>query len=58
MQNIQAEFIITVNKYINKTSFKMKGSSDLGQAVITLVRFFLKVFTVQLFLNCESYKFN
>ena len=32
MQNIPSEFIITVKNYINITSFKMKGSLDLGQA--------------------------
>ena len=33
MQNIPSELIITVKNYINITSFKMKGSPDLGQAV-------------------------
>ena len=33
MQNIPPELIITVKSYINITSFKMKGSPDLGQAV-------------------------
>ena len=37
MQNIQSEFIITVKNYINITSFKMKGSPDLGQAVMYLI---------------------
>ena len=32
MQNIPSELIITVKNYINITSFKMKGSLDLGQA--------------------------
>ena len=32
MQNIPSELIITVKNYINITSFKMKGSPDLGQA--------------------------
>ena len=32
MQNIPSELIITVKSYINITSFKMKGSPDLGQA--------------------------
>ena len=34
MQNIPSELIITVKNYFNITSFKMKGSPDLGQAVI------------------------
>ena len=34
MQNIPSELIITVKNFINITSFKMKGSSDLGQADI------------------------
>ena len=34
MQNIPPELIITVKSYINITSFKMKGSPDLGQADI------------------------
>ena len=33
MQNIPSELIITVESYIYITSFKMKGSPDLGQAV-------------------------
>ena len=33
MQNIPSEKIITVKNYINITSFKMKVSPDLGQAV-------------------------
>ena len=33
MQNIPSELIINVKNYINITSFKMKGSPDLGQAV-------------------------
>ena len=37
MQNIPSELIITVKNYINITSFKMKGSPDLGQADIRLV---------------------
>ena len=32
MQNKPSELIITVKNYINITSFKMKGSPDLGQA--------------------------
>ena len=32
MQNIPSEFDITLKNYINITSFKMKGSPDLGQA--------------------------
>ena len=32
MQNIPPELIITVESYIYITSFKMKGSPDLGQA--------------------------
>ena len=32
MQNIPSELIITVKNYSNITSFKMKGSPDLGQA--------------------------
>ena len=32
MQNIPSELIITVESYIYITSFKMKGSPDLGQA--------------------------
>ena len=32
MQNIPSELIITVKNYIYITSFKMKGSPDLGQA--------------------------
>ena len=32
MQNIPPELIITVENYIYITSFKMKGSPDLGQA--------------------------
>ena len=32
MQNIASELIITVKNYFNITSFKMKGSPDLGQA--------------------------
>ena len=35
MQNIPSELIITVKNYINITSFKMKGSPDLGQAVVS-----------------------
>ena len=34
MQNIPSELIITVKNYINITSFKTKGSPDLGQADI------------------------
>ena len=34
MQNIPSQLIITVESYIYITSFKMKGSPDLGQAVI------------------------
>ena len=33
MHNIPSELIITVESYIYITSFKMKGSPDLGQAV-------------------------
>ena len=41
MQNMPSELIITVESYIYITSFKMKGSPDLGQAVsIQLVRIF------------------
>ena len=36
MQNIPSQLIITVMNYINITSFKMKGSPDLGQAVNAL----------------------
>ena len=36
MQNIPSELIITVINYINITSIKMKGSSDLGQAYIII----------------------
>ena len=36
MQNIPSELIITVKNYINITSFKMKGSPDLGQADMDL----------------------
>ena len=36
MQNIPSELIFTVKNYINITSFKMKGSPDLGQADMTL----------------------
>ena len=36
MQNIPSELIITVKNYINITSFKMKESPDLGQAVLLL----------------------
>ena len=32
MQNIPSQLIITIKNYINITSFKMKGSPDLGQA--------------------------
>ena len=32
MQYIPSELIIAVKNYINITSFKMKGSPDLGQA--------------------------
>ena len=32
MQNIPSELIISVENYIYITSFKMKGSPDLGQA--------------------------
>ena len=32
MQNIPSELIITVTNYINITSFKIKGSPDLGQS--------------------------
>ena len=32
MQNIASELIITVKNYFNITSFKTKGSPDLGQA--------------------------
>ena len=32
MQNIPPELIATVENYIYITSFKMKGSPDLGQA--------------------------
>ena len=32
MQNVPSELIITVESYIYITSFKMKGSPDLGQA--------------------------
>ena len=32
MQNIPSEFDITLKNYINITSFKMRGSPDLGQA--------------------------
>ena len=34
MQNIPSELIITVENYIYITSFKMKGSPDLGQAAM------------------------
>ena len=37
MQNIPSKLIITLKNYINITSFKMKGSPDLGQAVIPSV---------------------
>ena len=33
MQNIPSELIITVKNNIDITSFKMKGSPDLGQTV-------------------------
>ena len=32
MHHIPLELIITVKNYINITSFKIKGSPDLGQA--------------------------
>ena len=35
MQNIPSEFDNTPKNNINITSFKMKGSPDLGQAVIS-----------------------
>ena len=35
MQNIPSELIITVENYSYITSFKMKGSPDLGQAVMS-----------------------
>ena len=37
MQNIPSELIITVKIYINITSFKMKGSPDLGQVVFIII---------------------
>ena len=36
MENIPSQLIITVKSYIDITSFKMKGSPDLGQAVVTV----------------------
>ena len=37
MQNIPSELINTVKNYINITSFKMKGSPDLGQADVHML---------------------
>ena len=43
MQNISSVLIITVKNYINITSFKMKGSPDLGQADIPVYYSFVSV---------------
>ena len=57
MQNIPSELIITVKNYINITSFKMKGSPDLGKAVIYKINV-LKIFDLlisKLFQKLENW---